>query len=145
MLEQVAGMFDNMEDMLKKLKKKSYEQRMNEFREKNNHFFTEMTDYVQQAEDKAEAIKTIADTFVTAVQERFAIKGKIKGRTQADLNFFMIYYVFPAILLTEHENAKEIADGICSKWGAFFRDSKIGYTTYDSLYSTFREKIFGIF
>ena len=29
---------------------------------------------------------------------------------QTDLNFFMIYYVFPAILLTEHDDAKLIAD-----------------------------------
>ena len=29
---------------------------------------------------------------------------------QTDLNFFMIYYVFPAILLTEHDDAKLIAE-----------------------------------
>ena len=34
-------------------------------------------------------------------------KGKIwTGAIQTDLNFFMIYYVFPAILLTEHDDAK---------------------------------------
>ncbi len=145
MLEQVAGMFDNMEDMLKKLKKKSYEERMSVFREKNGHYFTEMTEYVGSAANKEEAVKEIADTFTAAVKERFQVNGKIKGRVQADMNFFMIYFVFPAILLTEHENAKALADGICSKWGEFFKDSKIGYTTYEDLYGAFREKIFGIF
>ena len=64
---------------------------------------------------------------------------------QTDLNFFMIYYVFPAILLTEHDDAKLIADHLCSRWGEKFKNSKIQYTDYDSLYVSFREKIFGIF
>ena len=159
MLEQVVSMFDDYENMLKKLKKKSYEERMKGFREKYGHYFTEMTAYVENAvkglgeeaeesamaEKKNAACMEIADTFIKAVQEKFQVNGKMKGRTQADLNFFMIYYVFPAILLTEHESAKEIADAICNLWGASFKDSKIGYTTYDSLYGAFREKIFGIF
>ena len=62
-----------------------------------------------------------------------------------DLNFFMIYYVFPAILMTQSDNAKMMADTLCETWGKSFKDSKIAYTDYDSLYSSFREKIFGIF
>ena len=147
MLEQVVSMFDDYENMLKKLKKKSYEERMKGFREKYGHYFTEMTAYMENTDsDKRNAAcLEIAEAFIGAVQEKFQVNGKMKGRTQADLNFFMIYYVFPAILLTEHESAKEIADAICNKWGASFKDSKIGYTTYDSLYGAFREKIFGIF
>ena len=72
-------------------------------------------------------------------------KGKIDSRTQVDLNFFMIYYVFPTILGTEHEYAKLIADSICSAWGKRFKESQIQYTDYDTLYGSFREKIFGIF
>ena len=72
-------------------------------------------------------------------------KGKIDSAVQTDLNFFMIYYVFPAILLTEHDDAKLIADHLCSRWGEKFKNSKIQYTDYDSLYVSFREKIFGIF
>lgn len=57
----------------------------------------------------------------------------------------MIYYVFPTILGTEHEYAKLIADSICSAWGKRFKESQIQYTDYDTLYGSFREKIFGIF
>lgn len=57
----------------------------------------------------------------------------------------MIYYVFPGILKTDYENASMIADGICTEWGETFKDSKIGYTDYDTLYQSFKEKIFGIF
>ena len=64
---------------------------------------------------------------------------------QRNCNLFMVAYVFPAILLTEHDDAKLIADHLCSRWGEKFKNSKIQYTDYDSLYVSFREKIFGIF
>lgn len=82
--------------------------------------------------------------FVAKMDEKI-VKTNIDSAIQTDLNFFMIYYVFPAILLTEHDDAKLIADHLCSRWGEKFKNSKIQYTDYDSLYVSFREKIFGIF
>lgn len=145
MLEGVEKIFDEMEQMMKKLKKPSYEKNMNMFREKYGHYFLEMTDYVGNVEDKEQAAKEIALDFVGKTQQRYAKKGKINGRTQADLNFFMIYYTFPAILLTGSEYGDVIASSICKEWGARFKDSKIGYTDYDTIYKGFREKILGIF
>lgn len=145
MLEQVVIIFDGMQSMLKKLKKASYEKNMKEFRRCNGHFFQEMTDYLDKQENKEKAAEEVACVFVKAVEEGFTVKGKIKGALQADLNFFMIYYVFPAILLTEHSEAVLLADAICAAWGNTFKNSKIDYTDYDKLYSSFREKILGIF
>ncbi len=147
MLKNVESMFDNMSDMMKKLKKKSYEINMAQFLEKNGHFFQEMTDYVDAAADKEYAAAKIAQTVGEGVENRFAQGGKkrIPSRTQADINFFMIYYVFPAILKTGHEQCRMIADSICAEWKKRFKNSEIGYTDYDSLHESFREKIFGIF
>lgn len=145
MLEQVASVFVDMKDMLKKVKKNNYETRMDGFRKKYGHYFTEMVTYVEEQEDKEAAAKLVAETFVTEVKEMATEKGKITGRKQVDMNFFMIYYVFPAILLTEHEQAKLIADTICNLWGDTFKDSKIGYTTFEQLNGAFRTKILGIF
>lgn len=145
MLEHVESMFDGMSDMMKKLKKASYEKNMGTFREKNDHFFLEMIAYVEQAEDRDEAFLLIAQTYVNKVKDAFTMKGHIKSRKQVDLNFFMIYYVFPALLLTENEYADHIAKSICNLWGATFKDSKISYANYDKLYNSFREKIFGLF
>lgn len=143
MLEQIATIFDNMQEMLKGIDKETYEQRMKEFREKYGYFFAEMTAFVEAAEDKGQAVNILADTFTEAVFVQFQVKGKIKGPKQADLNLFMIYYVFPAILLTEHENAKEIADGLCGKWGKSFKNSKIQYKTYEAIHSSFCKTLFG--
>ena len=145
MLNQVESIFDDMIAMLKKIKKKTYEPRMKDFRERYGHYFTEMTEYLDRMEDKEQAAQDVADAFVAAVKSHAEVKGKIGGRKQVDMNFFMIYYVFPAILLTEHENADDIAQAICKKWGKTFKDSNIGYTTYEKLNESFRNKIFGIF
>ena len=105
-----------------------------------------MTTYVEGAKDKEAAAKEIGECLASAVKKTFVNKkGKIGARTQSDLNFFMIYYVFPTILSSESEYAKTIADGVCEVWKSSFANSDIGYTDYDSLYDSFREKIFGIF
>lgn len=144
MLNQVETMFDDMEKMIKKLKKKQYEENMENFMTAYEAYFWEMETYMSE-NDPQTAAKEISQVFVDAVKERYEVKGKIKGYVQADLNLFMIYYVFPAILKRDHEHAKLLADTLCETWGSSFKDSKIGYTDYDSLYKSFREKIFGIF
>ena len=146
MLEHVEIVFDNMKPMMKKLKKKSYEVNMKDFEERCGHCFREMTELTEAAGDREEAADEIAAVFTEAVEKKFISpkKGRIDAVTQLDLNFFMIYYVFPALLKTEHEDARLIADHIRDEWSRRFKDSDIQYTDYDSIYSGFREKIFGI-
>ena len=147
MLNNIASVFDDMKVLLKQLKKKHYETNMKAFRKSYNEFFFEMTDYVGAAEDKEAAAKAIAEHFVKETEKKFVkgSKNKIPGYVQSDLNFFMIYFVFPAILMTQHDDSKLIADSICEEWGSYFKNAKIGYTDYETLLGGFKEKIFGIF
>ena len=146
MLNGIENIFDNKNIMLKHLKKKSFEENTEAFKANYGHLFDEMFEYVGETEDKKAAAEEIANVFINAVGKKFAGKnGKVSGRDQVDLNFFMIYYVFPTILSYESDENKTIADAICNKWGDSFKDSKIQYTDYDSLYGSFRHKIFGIF
>lgn len=144
MLYQVETMFDDMEQKLKKLKKKKYEENMENFMAANEAYFLEMETYLSKGDPEI-AAKEISIAFVEAVKSRYEVKGKIKGTIQADLNFFMIYYVFPTILKRNHEHAKLLADTLCDTWGRSFKDSRIKYTDYETLYKAFREKVFGIF
>ena len=145
MLEQVTYMFDNMKPMMKKLKKKSYEQNMKDFKHQFGICIDDMLVYIEKHEDKEEAAKEMAVEFCEKVKERFSVKGKIKGVVQMDLNMFVIYYVFPAILSSYRDHTKLLADKLCETWGSVFKNSKIGYTDYDTIYNSFNEKIFGIF
>ena len=98
--------------MMKKLKKASYKVNMEAFIENHGHYFREMTEYTENASDKETAAKELAVDFTDKVYDAYVSpkKGKIDSAIQTDLNFFMIYYVFPAILLTEHDDAKLIAE-----------------------------------
>ena len=146
MLQGIETIFDDLEQMLHHLKKKSYEANTEVFVRENGFYFEEMKEYVEVAEDKDAAVEELAQCFVNAVDKKFKNKkGKINARTQMDLNFFMIYYVFPTILKLESPDAKRIADGICKVWSRTLKESDIQYTDYDTLYASFREKIFGIF
>ena len=147
MLDHVEVVFENMKPMMKKLKKASYKQNMEAFVEDYGHFFREMIEETEQAEDKEKVAAEIARLFAESVERKYTSprNGKISGTLQMDLNFFMIYYVFPAILMTGHEDAVLIADRLRDEWGSRFKDSKIQYTDYDTLYGAFKEKIFGIF
>ena len=144
MLQQVEAIFENMAPMLKDLKKKTYEANMKSFREKNNEFFFEMVEQLNFG-SKEMVAQHLSNSFINAVTQIFGKNGKIKGKVQMELNFFMIYYVFPAILMTQNDNAKLLADTLCEKWNNSFKGNKIGYTDYDALYGSFKEKIFGIF
>ncbi len=145
MLQGIEGIFQDMQIMMKKLKKATYEKNMNAFLEENRHYFDEMALYVAAAKDKEKAAGEIAKDFADKVEQKNTVKGRINGRLQADMNFFMIYYVFPAVLMADEVNGKLTADAICREWGVRFKDSKIGYADYDTIYGGFREKIFGIF
>lgn len=146
MLEQAGAMFDDMEAMMYRLKKKAYRERMEQFRDKNGAVLAEMTDFVERAEKRDEAAAQAAKALADAVEARFAKRGKINGRSQMDINLFMIYFVFPAILLTQSECAVPIADAIRDEWRGRFRDSaQLGYTTYEEICGSFQEKFLGIF
>ena len=157
MLDHIEVIFDEMKPMMKKLKKKNYKENMDGFLNRYGHYFHEMTAMTAGAEDKEGKAEEIASVFVDSVEKKFASpkkgrvdgviqlkKGRVDGVIQLDLNFFMIYYVFPAILLTEHEDARLIADRIRDEWSGRFKDSDIQYSDYDTIYAAFREKIFGI-
>ena len=147
MLDHIEIIFEDMKPMMKKLKKKNYKSNMEDFLARHGHYFGEMTEHVGSADDKSAAADEIARIFTEKVEKAYLSpkKGRIEPVLQLDLNFFMIYYVFPAILKTEHEDAGLIADHLRDEWSRRFKDSDIQYTDYDSLYAAFREKIFGIF
>lgn len=63
-----------------------------------------------------------------------------------DINLFMIYFVFPAILLTHSEYAGRLADAIRDEWRGHFKNSaQLSYTTFEEISGTFQEKFLGLF
>lgn len=146
MLEQAGTMFDDMEAMIRHIKKKVYMERMEVFRAKNADTLREITAFVENAQEKQEAAAQVASILGDVVENRFAKRGKINGRNQMNINLYMIYFIFPSILMTKSECAEMIADAVRDEWRGRFKDSaQIDYTTYEDLCGSFQEKIFGMF
>ncbi len=145
MLEQIAVIFDDEHALLKNLKKKVYEENFEIFRNKHGHFFDEMVAFVNEAEDRNAAIGEVAKIFCDHALNDTKIKGKKNNRYQIDFNFYMIYYVFPTILKTNDVNSVKICDCLRDTWNLTFEKTNINYTDYETLHSSFKEKIFGIF
>lgn len=146
MLEQAGTMFDDMEAMIRHIKKKVYMERMEVFRAKNADTLREITAFVENAQEKQAAAAQVASLLGDVVENRFAKRGKINGRNQMNINLYMIYFIFPSILMTKSECAEMIADAVRDEWRGRFKDSaQIDYTTYEDLCGSFQEKIFGMF
>lgn len=145
MLSNAYTMFDSSKLMFKKLKKETYAQRMDEFRSDYASIYNEMTKTVADAIDKEAAAIEVGEAFTENVYNHYAKRGKVRGTASSDLCLFMVYYVFPALLLTEDENATLIADNIRDAWIKKFKNEGMGYATYEEIYGSFKEKIFGLF
>lgn len=144
MLQGIETIFQDRDKLLKNHRSRIFEQNTEIFLEKYGHFFKEMSEIMQGAEDQEIAAKEISDCFVEAVKKAFTgRRGKIKNLVQLDLNLFMIYYVFPTILDVVTDG-KLLAEVLCDAWNSSFTIAKIEYSDYETLKSSFNDKIFGI-
>jgi len=130
----VDGIFEDVARLSKVHTKKDYEAMMKVFKEKRYVYLADLVN--------AEDVSATAEAFCQDVENSFKKFGKVRGGDLMNLNYFMIYYIFPALLDTE-ENGKELCDTINDVWNKHF-GANISYTDYDSLMEGFRTKIFGI-
>lgn len=139
------SIYNNMPKMMKKLKKDKFENFFNLFEKENLYFFEKFIYEIENSTDVEKKIEEISGDFVLQVKNTFSNnKGKISGAKQADLNLFMIYYVFPLILKIDNPNSVLLVERLCKDWSIYFANN-ISYGTYEKIYGSFREKIFGIF
>lgn len=146
MTDNVIKIFKDVTIKVKRLKKEQYVMYFDEFKNNNVDFFEDLANQLENNADKENEAKAIGENFAISVQDVFKNdKDKIPGTLQTDLNFFMIYYVFPLILQIDSSSNKLLLNNIVASWRKQFKDSDISYTTYDILCKNFRAKIFGIF
>lgn len=131
----IDKIFESMESFSKISTKKEYEDRMNLFLSER---YGELKELIE-AEDTAAASKIFCD----GVHEGFKRFGKVRIGDLMYLNYFLIYYIFPAILKNEGERATEICDTLKDTWNKRFKCT-INYTDYASLRKGFQSRILGI-
>ncbi len=144
MLNQIECVFEDMNSMLGRLKKSTYEKNFSNFENKNRENFEDLMKLINTADDKEIIVTSISNDFISNVFDIFKNnRNKISKVDQYDINLFMVYYVFPLILKIINEDNEFFADKLCHQWKLKFKDSNIDYVTYEEIYGSFNEKIFG--
>ncbi len=147
MLENFDAVLEYRKQLMKRMNQNKYVENFDLFTKNYGHFFTEMVSYVEQAEEKEQAAREVGEAVVTGIKKACGKSPdeKIRGSEQTDMNMFMIIYVFPSILKTEHPDAEVTAEGVLAVWNE--RKSSgpdIGYIDYDKVYDGFKRRLFGI-
>lgn len=145
MLEGVGEIFSDYKEMLKKLKKKQYEERTARFKNDFGHYFDEMNAYIESSDNKEVAMQELCDAFCADVDKKYRKWGRISGRVKLDLSFHLLYFVFPTIIAYEKDYSLAFADKLREVWNEKFGEKIVSCADYNSLYSSFNEKMFGMF
>ncbi len=144
MLEGAGVMFEEMGYMLDRLKKKNYEDRMVLFRKKFRPVVLEMLELIRQAPDAKEAAQDVADQFLEIGCQKCKKWGKLRKSVKVDMGMYMIYFLFPSILLEEDEYGKQLCDAVRDNWRSRSENSVYEYGTYEEIYEGFKERLLGI-
>lgn len=134
--KNVKQMFSDCNYFLKKFNDEDYKYNMKLFREKWNKTFVET---IVLRNYEADSL-----SFVSQVKTLYTRFGKVNKSRKQDLSLFMIYFVFPAILLTDEAEAKELCDVLLMTWNKEM-GTDISYTNYDDILANFNDRMFGMF
>ena len=131
----INKIFEGVEPLSKISTKKEYENQMNMFLSERYDLLKELV----QAED----LDVASTAFCDGVHGEFKKFGKVRMGDLMNLNYFLIYYIFPSILKNEGEGAEKICTSLKDTWNSKFK-CNISYTDYDNLMEGFQTRIFGI-
>ena len=145
MLDETIKLFLNYRLKLKKLKKKEYEERFDAFMNGNKSVINTVLMYVKGRDDREAAAGEVASIIIENLYGEFGKWGRLSGGVRSDLSLYMIYFIFPAFIKTEDENAEIICDAIRDEWRSRTKNYSYDYTTYEELHDSFQEKLFGVF
>ena len=130
----IIKIFEGVEPLSMISEKTKYEDAMNMFLSERYSYLKELV----EATDVAAASKA----FCNEVNDAYKKVGKSRMGDFTNLNIFLIYFIFPAILKNEEERAAAICDALKDAWNSRFR-CNIDYSDYDSLMEGFQNRILG--
>lgn len=139
-MSDAVKIFDDYEYLLRRFKKSEYIADMEVFRKKYDGQIEEILGF--ESDD-------LYEEFSKEVYARYSFMGKVGKMKKKELGLFMIYFVFPGMLLKGEETKdKTVCESSCEKlldaWNKTF-DADISYMDYASILEGFNDKMFGIF
>ncbi len=145
MKSEILSIFEDMEMFIKNLNKTRYDTNFQTFYEKHNVFFSSLLSAIENSDNKEEVSNDISMRFIEAVRSTYGNKkGVIKSYFLADINMFMVQYIFPSIMKVESEYSLLLVESLRENWSATFKGSNLQHTTFETIFSGFKNKFLGI-
>ncbi len=141
---KLTELFEIRDLYLKKLKQTTYEANTERFKSEFGPAIDGILRSASETEDAKGAYESVAVDFSRRVFDKYEKRGKIAPTVMMDINFCMIYYVFPYLLKSGIAGAEDFAKILKDKWNETLH-CNISYTTYEELYAGFKKKLFGFF
>ncbi len=143
-IDRLLGLFEEKDGYLRKLNKDVYEANTESFKEVYGKYVDDLLTRIGGSTDAAKEEETVAASFAGKVWDIYSKNGKMKMNLLMDLNFIMIYYIFPYLLKSGDENASHFAQTLKNKWNEVM-GSNISYAPYEEIAEGFKKKLFGFF
>ena len=146
-MNDLIEVFSDHEVLMKRLKKNEYIKNMEVFRTKFALQLKNLLEYKGSGE--GEDTDDRYSVPVSQLYEKYSFLGKVGKLKTHDLSLFMVFYVFPAMLLVGKEEygpeeTTAACDSLVAAWNNRF-GSDIKYIDYNTLIAGFNTKMFGIF
>ena len=125
---KVDKIFEDCACLGKVHSKEQYKVNSDKFKEER---YPELETLVKAQDVEAECRQFCEDVFMT-----FKKFGKVRGTDRMNLNYFMIFYVFPTILSEEGDKAAEICETLKNTWNCpiiIYTRPKYSNTHYEEM------------
>lgn len=144
----MTELFDDYEILLQKFKKSEYIKNMDVYRNKYEEQLKTLIDAASDVNDP-DASKDKYIEFSKQICKKYSFLNRLGKLKKQDLSLFMIYFIFPAMLLTGKDNdcderSKEACDRLLKAWNDTL-GVNIDYVDYNNILAGFNDKMFGIF
>lgn len=140
----IIEIFEERDRYLKRLNQSTYEENYRHFRDRYGHMLNEALEALKDDEDISKAMDETAVSLSELVWERYSKNGRMKNAVSMDINFVMIYYIFPYLLEQTQCGGPEFAERLRLKWNEIHK-CNISYAPYDEIYRGFKKRLFGYF
>lgn len=141
----IYELFRERDIYLKKLKQANYEENYEIFRNRYGGLITDAINAMPEEDEEAlkAAMSETAGDMAASILSEYGKRNKVSPNTLMDLNFMMIYYIFP-FLLKSGEKGESFAAVLKDKWNETL-GCNISYAPYEEIMAGFRKKLFGFF
>ena len=141
--KELPGMLLDNLLLMKQFNKDSYKTAFADYYEKYEPLFSEINAEYEAASDKEDYVEDLAVAFIDRAKEieNSLVKKRDKDSFIVEHNSVLTVYVLPALVRSEKEPMRELANAIVSKWNEAFDRYRVSIGTFEEIDGGFKRKL----